>query len=126
MTIASPLVYYDPADDNREYPVDVTLALVIDSESGDLVSETYYANDDSGAVAEATLDPGGLITPKLVNIDARGNQEWFPSDQELYADLDTLSLDFVPLASGIELQMDLEIYDYGGNANYSYLNVEVP
>ena len=118
VTISVPLLYY-PVDSNQGQ--DVVLTLVLDSETGDYISDTYYQSDpETGLLGEAQLDPEGLIAPELPNYDADGVETWYASsDIGLYADLANITYDFVPLDSGTELQMDLGLYDFGGGVDYS-------
>ncbi|CAN5383447.1 hypothetical protein BH11ACT8_BH11ACT8_22800 [soil metagenome] len=118
VTITVPLVYYAPDSDEEQ---DVVLALVLDAATGDYISDTYYSIDpDNGLVAEASLDPDGIIYPEVPNYDADGNETWLvTSDIGLYADIDTIDYDFTPLDPGTELQMDLGLYDFGGNVAYA-------
>ena len=44
----------------------------------------------------------------------------------MYSDIPSLDYDFVPLDSGTPLQVDLSIYDFGGNFSTLSSYVEVP
>jgi hypothetical protein len=127
-TIDVPMSYYAPEDVRFRDPQDVLLSLVIDTEVGEITSESYYAFDpETSTYGEAQLDPEGLISPEVANYDAQGNEVWYPtSDVGLYADLEAITYEFVPLPSGTELQMDLGLYDFGGNVSYSTTSVVVP
>jgi hypothetical protein len=127
-TIDVPMSYYAPEDRRFQNPQDVLLSLVIDTDAGEMTSETYYSFDpETSTYGEAELDPEGLISPEVANYDAQGNEIWYPtSDVGLYADLESITYEFVPLPSGTELQMDLGLYDFGGNVSYSTTSVVVP
>lgn len=117
VTISSPLLYY--ADENSDGE-DVVLTLVLDADTGDYISDTYYQTDPTtGLLGEAQLDPAGLIYPELPNYDADGVETWYAGETGLYADLANITYDFVPLESGLPLQMDLALYDFGGGVDYS-------
>src|SRR3546814_11047261 len=82
--------YYDP--DSPDVAQDVLLTLILNSETGDVLNETYYAyNADLGTYGELTADPSGIIVPNVLTIDAEGNQTWTPTtDVGLFADLPNL------------------------------------
>jgi hypothetical protein len=127
-TIDVPMSYYAPEDRRFRNPQDVLLSLVINYKAGKITSENYYSFDpETSTYGEAELDPDGIISPEVPNYDAQGNEVWYPtSDVGLYADLESITYEFVPLASGTELQMDLALYDFGGNVSYSTTSVVVP
>ena len=127
-TIDVPMSYYPPQGRRYGPAEDVLLSLVIDYEAGEISTETYYSFDpETSTYGEAQLDPEGLISPEVANYDAQGNEVWYAtSDVGLYADLENITYEFVPLASGTELQMDLALYDFGGNVSYSTTSVVVP
>ena len=123
-----PLAYYAPDDIDGETYQDVLLSIVLEADTGDLISETYYAYDpDSGGYGELTAEPDGLIVPTVLTVGPDGEQSWDPAnDVGLYADLDNLTYDFEPLPSGTELQLDLTVHDYGDNSSTLSAIVEVP
>jgi hypothetical protein len=127
-TIDVPMSYYPPRGRGYGAAQDVLLSLVIDTDRGKITTESYYSFDPATSTyGEAQLDPKGLISPEVANYDAQGNERWnATSDVGLYADLDNITYEFVPLPSGTPLQMDLAIYDFGGNVSYSTTSVRVP
>ncbi len=123
-----PMTYYAADDANGEFPQDVLLSLVLDVESGEMVSETYYVFDpESGGYGELTADPDGIIVPDVLTLAGDGSQVWeATSDIGLYADLANLTYDVVPLDPGTILQVDLSVYDFGGNSSTVSSYIEVP
>ena len=128
VTIDVPMAYYGPDDVDGETYQDVLLSLVLDGESGDIVSETYYVYDgDLGTYGEATLDPEGIIVPEVLNILDDGTEEWIAtSDVGLFADLPNLLYDLEDLESGTELYVELYVVDFGGNDDTVSAYVTVP
>jgi hypothetical protein len=121
-----PMTYYASTD--PETPQDALLSLVLDIDAGEFDSETIYIyNEESGGYGELAPDPEGIIVPDVLTIGADGEQMWEPTtDVGLYADIPSLAYDFVPLDPGTVLQVDLTIYDFGGNASVLSSYVEVP
>lgn len=120
-----PMAYYAPGSDTYQ---DVLLSLVLDAESGDIISEQYYVyNPDTEGYGELNADPEGLIVPETLDVAADGTQEWTAtSDSGLYADLDNLSYDLEPLESGSVIQLDLTVTDFGGNESTISGQAEIP
>ncbi|HEU5150850.1 MAG TPA: clostripain-related cysteine peptidase [Iamia sp.] len=116
-TFVVPMAYYAPGDVEGETYQDVRLVIVADPETGDVLSETYYAIDpETGTAGELQADPEGLIAPELLQVDADGDEQWVASsDIGLYANLPDLTYDFPALPSGTEVYAELIISDYGGN-----------
>ncbi|MCM3516948.1 clostripain-related cysteine peptidase [Nocardioides sp. P86] len=114
-----PMAYYAPGDVDGETYQDVLLSIEIDVDSGDIVAETYYAYDPATeGYGELNAEPDGLIVPEVYTLLNDGSERWTPtSDVGLYADLEALTYDLVPLESGTRLQLDLTVYDYGDNAS---------
>ncbi len=128
-TIDVPLTYYVPEDVDFEYPLDILLSLTLDiSGDAEITSEVYYFYDEATSTyGEAQLEPEGIIYPVVANYDDQGNETWLTtSDVGLYANLEDITYEFAPLDSGTELQMDLVLYDFGGNESYSTTFVDVP
>ena len=128
VTIDVPMAYYAPDDVDGETYQDVLLSLVLDGETGDLVSETYYVyDDDLGTYGEATLEPEGIIVPEVLNILDDGTEEWIAtSDVGLFADLPSLAYDVEDLESGTEIYVELYVVDFGGNYDTVSAYVTVP
>lgn len=127
ITIDVPLGYRAPGGDEETYD-DVLLSLVLEGETGDVLSETYYLYQEAiGTYGEATLDPEGLIFPLLPNVLEDGTEEWFPtSDVGLWADLPSLAYDLEDLEPGTQLYVELIVTDFGGNWDSVSAVVTVP
>lgn len=128
ITMDVPMAYYAPEDVNGETYQDVLLSLVLDAESGDIVSEQYYAFDpDSGGYGELNADPEGIIVPETLDVLPDGTQEWTAtSDVGLYADLANITYDLEPLEPGTVVQLDLTVTDFGDNSTTISGYAEVP
>jgi hypothetical protein len=126
-TISVPLNYYEPSGGN---PTDALLELGLDAATGSIVSETYYSyNPDTGTYGELFTDPTGLIVPLVQNyIPASDEYVWVETldGTGLYAELENLQYDIVPLPSGTRLIVELWVVDFGGNAAYVSSVVTVP
>lgn len=116
-TFDVPLAYFEPGVplDSPEYQ-DILLAVGVDDEQN-VTSETYYSFDeDSGAYGEATLDPEGLLVPRVKQFDESNNEVWLPtSDVGLYAELPNILYEFPRLEAGTQLYIELVVEDFGGN-----------
>jgi hypothetical protein len=123
-----PMTYYASTDPDRLDPLDALLSLVLDIDAGEFVSETIYTYDEvSGGYGELAPDPEGIVVPDVLTIGADGEQLWEPtSDVGLYSDVASLDYDFVPLDPGTTIQVDLSLYDFGGNTSALSSLVEVP
>jgi hypothetical protein len=125
-TVSVPLTYLgaDGADE-----VDALLELGLDAGSGTIVSETYYAyNPGSGTYGELAVEDGGLIYPLVQHYDpATGSFEWIPTtDAGLNAAIASLQYDVAALPSGLQLVLELYVYDFGGNSDFVSAIVTVP
>lgn len=127
-TIDVPLAYYAEGDQDGETYQEVLLTLTFEVESGDIVSEVYYAYDEEAETyGELTADPEGIIVPEVLNVMPDGTEEWIPtSDVGLFADLPNIEYEFEPIESGTPLHADLTVIDYGGNFDSVSARVEVP
>ena len=107
---------------------DVELSLVIDGDTGDILSEVYYEVDESGQWGELMVDPEGAIFPVIQIENDDGSLDWVSASDDLwlYADLDELTYSFEPLPEGITVIADLYVYDYGGNSDYITIETTVP
>lgn len=126
-----PMAYYapeGPENPDGETYQDVLLSLVLDAESGDIVSEQYYVYDEeSGGYGELNADPEGIIVPETLDVAPDGTQEWTAtSDTGLYADLENLTYDLEPLPSGSVVQLDLTVTDFGDNSTTISGTADVP
>ncbi|MCU1410453.1 MAG: hypothetical protein JWR04_1160 [Rhodoglobus sp.] len=120
-----PLSYYSP---DNEYGGDLLLSAVIDSNTGETVSSTFYVyNEESGNYGEFSPDPDWVIVPSVLNVLPDGTEEWvLTSEVGLYADIDALVYDLPPLASGTQLYIELVVVDFGGNTASVSATVAVP
>ena len=127
-TIDVPMAYYAEGDQEGETYQDVLLSLTFDVESGDIISETYYAyQEEAESYGELSADPEGIIVPEVLNIAEDGTETWVPtSDVGLFADLPNIQYEFEPLEPGTQLQVDLTVFDFGGNFDSVGARVEVP
>jgi hypothetical protein len=123
-----PMTYYASTDPRQRDPQDALLSMVLDIDKGEFDSETLYIYDEeSGGYGELAPDPEGIIVPDVLTVTGAGEQVWEPTtDVGLYADIPNLSYDFVALDPGTQVQADLTIYDFGGNASTISSLVEVP
>ena len=127
-TIDVPMVYFAPEDVGTDIFSDVVLLIVFDSETGDVVQETYYVVDEeSGTWGELSAEPDGIVIPKVPNYLADGTEQWLPtSDVGLFADLPNLVYELRPLPSGTPLHAELTVVDFGGNTDTVPVDVVVP
>ena len=127
-TIDVPMVYFAPEDVGTDIFSDVVLLIVFDSETGDVVQETYYVVDEeSGTWGELSAEPDGIVIPKVPNYLADGTEQWLPtSDVGLFADLPNLVYELRPLPSGTPLHAELTVVDFGGNTDTVAVDVVVP
>jgi hypothetical protein len=125
-TISVPLEYYGPGSQDATQSL---LELSLDPGSGSILSEIFYTyNEGSGTYGELQVDPQGLILPLVQRFDpASGDVSWIPtSETGLFADLEALQYDVQPLPSGIQLVLELYVYDFGGNSDFVRAVVTVP
>ena len=127
-TIEVPMAYYAEGDQEGETYQDVLLSLTFEVESGDIIDETYYAyQEEAESYGELTADPEGIIVPEVLNIAEDGTETWVPtSDVGLFADLPNIQYEFEPLEAGTQLQVELSVFDFGGNFDSVGARVEVP
>jgi hypothetical protein len=127
-TIDVPMAYYAPEDVDGETYQDVLLELLIDTETVELINETYYAyDDDLETYGELLAEPQGIIVPEVLFIDADGTETWEPtSNIGLFADLPNLTYDLEDLEPGTELFVTLTVTDFGGNSDSVSAQVTVP
>ena len=120
-----PLSYYSPDD---EYGGDLLLSAVIDSNTGETISSTYYIyNEETGSYGEFAPEPDWIIVPQVLNVMPDGTEQWYlTGDVGLYADVDSLVYDLPPLESGTQLYIQLVVVDFGGNTASVSATVTVP
>ena len=122
------MTYYASTDPDREDPQEALLSMVLDIDAEEFVSETLYIYDaESGGYGELAPDPEGILVPDVLTVTADGEAVWEPTtDVGLFADVPSLTYEFVPLDAGTPLQVDLTITDFGGNSSAVSSWVDVP
>lgn len=112
-----PMIAQAADDATGETAQNVTLELAVDPETGDIVSEVYYAEQaETGNYGEFTPAEDTLMFPLWQYQDANGDITWAPTDGPgLWADLVNFQYNFVPLDPGTELWLGLTAVDFGGN-----------
>nr|WP_281381888.1 clostripain-related cysteine peptidase [Conyzicola lurida] len=128
VTFDVPMAYYAADDVEGETYQDAPLSIVLDGETGDITSETYYSYDEtSGNYGELTADTEGIIVPQVLNVTPDGAEEWIStSDTGLYADLPSLEYDLPDLEPGTAVYIELWVTDFGGNSDMVSATVTVP
>ena len=123
-----PMTYYLAGDQAGEAPQEALLAFVLDIDAGEFTSTTLYGFDEaSGTYGELSPAPDDIIVPTVLVVAPDGSSSWEPtSDVGLYADVEALQLEFVPVDSGSTLQVDLNVYDFAGNSSTVSALVEAP
>lgn len=127
-SVTSPLKYYSPAAlESGADPQDALLRFTVGPE-GDIVDERFYGITASGGTGQLTADPDGLIVPVVaVQSMTDFRMEWLaPEQTALRADLEAITYDFVPLAAGTGIFMELELTDFGGNHDYLFYGDAIP
>ncbi len=129
MFVDVPLAYVPPeqlgADDSAH---DVILSLGFD-EGGAIFSEVFYLVDEYGQWSEISLDPDGMISPLVQMWDEEaGELYWVDSDDDfaLRADKELLQYSYSPLPSGLEVWIELEVTDFGGNSDWVEISTTTP
>jgi len=128
VTFDVPMAYYDPSDEAGETYQDALLSIVLDGDSGDIVSEQYYSfNQDDGTYGELSTEPDGIIMPEQLSVAPDGTLQWFATTEYgLYADLPNLEYDFDDLPSGTVVSIELFAVDFGGNTDSRSATVTIP
>lgn len=129
-TIDVPIAYYGPDEEagGSDYQ-DALLSITFDTESGDVLQETYYYSyyEDTGGYGELQTSPEGIVVPGVLVLDDEGGETWEPTrDVGVFADLPSLSYELRPLAAGTLLQIELGVTDFGDNDDIVSAEVEVP
>ena len=128
-TIDVPIAYYGPDEEagGSDYQ-DALLSITFETESGDVLQETYYSyNEDTGGYGELQTSPEGIVVPEVLVLDDEGGETWEPtSDVGVFADLPSLSYELRPLAAGTLLQIELGVTDFGNNDDVVSAEVELP
>ena len=127
-----PLTYVPPEEaETDDPPHDVLLSLGVSFGAGEaeIFSEIFYQVDEYGQWSEATLDPDGYLNP-LVQMwdDEDEDVYWVDSSDDtwLWADPDLLQYQFSALPSGLEVFIDIEVLDFGGNSDWAQVSTLSP
>jgi len=112
-----PMIAQDADDQTGATAQNVTLELGVDPETGDVLSEVYYAQQaGTGNYGEFTPGANILMFPVWNFEDASGQTAWAPTDGPgLWADLANFEYNFVPLEPGTDMWLQLNAVDFGGN-----------
>lgn len=127
-----PLTYVPPEEaETDDPPHDVLLSLGVSfgAGEGEIFSEIFYQVDEYGQWSEATLDPDGYLSP-LVQMwdDEAEDVYWVDSSDDtwLWADPDLLQYQFSALPSGLEVFIEVEVLDFGGNSDWAQVSTLSP
>jgi hypothetical protein len=106
-TIGVPIAYF-PAGASQG--VQAFLQMTYAPSTGTILSETFYAQDDSGAYGEIAPETGSTFSPLKIQIAADGSQSYFlSSDVELAADPNALTFGYRQLDTGTQVYAELNI-----------------
>lgn len=120
-----PLDYVAPGADADDEYQDAVLTLVLDDDGG-ILEEDLYGRDDSGALGPLDPDPEGLLYPIALVSTADGDWVYERTHVDgLVADLESLQYVVEDMPEGVVLTLDMSVWDYSGNGDYSTLTVEV-
>ena len=84
-TIDVPIAYYGPDEEagGSDYQ-DALLSITFDTESGDVLQETYYAyHEDTGGYGELQTSPEGVVVPEVLVLDDGNNADIVSAEVEL-------------------------------------------
>jgi hypothetical protein len=106
-TIGVPIAYF-PAGASQG--VQAFLQMTYAPSTGTILSETFYAQDDSGAYGEIAPEAGSTFSPLKIQIAADGSQSYFlSSDVGLAADPNALTFGYRQLDPGTQVYAELNI-----------------
>ena len=129
MFVDVPLAYVPPEQSDTDNPPrDVILSLGFD-EDGTVFNEVFYSVDEYGQWGEISLDPDGIISPLVQMWDEEaGELYWVDSDDDfaLRSDKELLQYSYSPLPSGLEVWIELEVTDFGGNSDWVEISTTTP
>jgi hypothetical protein len=129
MFVDVPLAYVPPEQFGTDDPAhDIILSLGFD-EDETIFSEIFYSVDEYGQWGEISLDPDGMISPLVQMWDEEaGELYWVDSDDDtaLWADKELLQYSYSPLPTGLEVWIELEVIDFGGNSDWVEISTTTP
>jgi hypothetical protein len=129
MFVDVPLTYVPPGQLDTDDPThDIILSLGFD-EDGTVFNEVFYSVDGYGQWGEISLDPDGIISPLIQIWDEESDElYWVDSDDDfaLWADIEILQYSYSPLPSGLEVWIELEVMDFGGNSDWVGISTTTP
>lgn len=96
----------------------VLLSMTIDSSTGSILQYTFYLVTEGG-VGQLYPQPGSAIYPILMQIDQSGQSQWVPTEVAFDPTI-PLSFNMQTIEAGTNVYLELDAYDYGGNADYVY------
>ena len=116
-----PFTYVPPEEAETDDPAhDVLLSLGI-SGDGEIFSEIFYEVDEYGQWSEATLNPDGYLNPQVqMWDDEQEDIYWVDSSDDtwLWADPELLQYQFSALPPGLQVFIEIEVLDFGGNSDW--------
>jgi hypothetical protein len=103
--------------------LDVVLQITVDAATADIVNEEYLLIDDAGNTAAIELEPGWVLSPRVLVVDQSGSASWVTLDAEVAASRELLQYDFADLVTGDEVYGQLEVTDIVGATDYVEVDV---
>ena len=127
-----PLTYVPPDEvDTDDPPHEVVLSLGVSfgEGEGEVFAEIFHQVDEYGQWSEATLNPDGYLNPLVQMWDEEAQDVyWVDSSEDtwLWADPAVLQYQFSALPSETNVMIDIEVLDFGGNSDWTSLNLSSP
>ena len=127
-----PLTYVPPDEvhtDDPPHEVVLSLGVSFGAGEGEIFSEIFYQVDEYGQWSEATLNPDGYLNPLVQMWDEEAQDVyWVDSSEDtwLWADPAVLQYQFSALPSETNVMIDIEVLDFGGNSDWTSLNLSLP
>lgn len=123
-----PMIAQDASDTTGETAEDIILEIGVDPETGDVLSEVYFVlQEETGMYGEWTPTENTLLFPTWLYVDSAGNSTWQPTPGPgLWAQLENLQYNLVPLETGTEFWLSLTAVDFGGNEDWVDATITVP
>lgn len=116
-----PFAYFKNGKINPETYDYVYMDLTLDS-NGDLVSAALYKESDNGMSAELTPVKGSLLVPLLEVVAEDGESTMEMTEDWGFdaRDWENIELDYSPLDTGMELYLELSVWDIADNEDWVY------